>query len=65
MNSIRNRLLLLLLGVFTSVWVVMMGYIWQNTEHEIEEVFDAQLAQASLVLLDLTQHEITEMDLDD
>ncbi|MBT6616614.1 MAG: hypothetical protein HOB43_00140, partial [Thiotrichales bacterium] len=46
-------------------WVVMMGYIWQNTEHEIEEVFDAQLAQASLVLLDLTQHEITEMDLDD
>ncbi len=65
MNSIRKRLLVVLLSTFTVVWIVMMTYTWHNTEHEIEEVFDAQLAQATNVLLDLTLYGITEQDLDD
>jgi len=59
MNSIRSRLLVILLSVFVVVWGAMMAYTWLSTEHEIEEVFDAQLAQATDVLfsLALTQGE--------
>ena len=54
--------MLLLLTSFTVVWGVMVLYSWNNTEHEIEEVFDAQLAQAVNVLLELTLHEGSEED---
>lgn len=59
MNSIRSRLLVILLSVFVVVWGAMNIFTWLSAEHEIEEVFDAQLAQATDVLfsLALTQGE--------
>jgi two-component system sensor histidine kinase QseC len=47
------------------IWLVMMSYTWYNTKHEIEEVFDAQLAQATNVLMVLTSHEMSEQGLND
>src|SRR3972149_10471704 len=63
MSSIRSRLLLLILGVFIMTWIVMITAAYVTTRHEIEEVFDAQLAQAMHVLHDLVQHEIKEQEL--
>jgi len=65
MTSIRKRILIILLAIFAVVWTAMMSYTWHNTEHEIEEVFDAQLAQATNVLFGLTAHEISEQGLND
>jgi len=59
--SLRNRLLLILLGVFMVAWLMMTILTYINTRHEIEQVFEAQMAQALHVLNDLTQHEIEEM----
>ena len=59
--SLRNRLLLIILSVFLVAWVVMTALTYVNTRHEIEQVFEAQMAQALHVLNDLTQHEIEEM----
>lgn len=64
MPSIQKRILVILLTTFTTIWAAMMTYTWYNTQHEIEEVFDAQLAQATNVLFGLTQHEMTEQGLD-
>ncbi len=65
MISIRNRILIILLSVFVGIWIVMMTYTWYNTKHEIEEVFDAQLAQATNVLFGLMVHNASDKSLDD
>ena len=64
MTSIRKRILTILLSIFVVIWVAMMTYTWYNTKHEIEEVFDAQLAQATNVLFGLTRHEVAEQGLE-
>ena len=61
MLSLRNRLLLILLGLFLLTWFGMMLVTYYSTRHEIEEVYDAQLAQGLGVLYELTQHEIAEI----
>ena len=60
MNSIRRRLLSILLGSFAAGWLVLSVLSYFSARHEIEELFDAQLAQAARVLLGLTLHEIEE-----
>jgi len=59
--SLQNRLLIILTSVFLIAWIVMTALTYLNIRHEIEEVFEAQMAQALHVLHDLTQHEIEEM----
>lgn len=63
MSSIRGRLFFLILGLLIVIWGVMMAATYFTTRHEIEEVFDAQLAQAMHVLHDLVQHEVKEEEL--
>ena len=63
MTSIRKRILTILLSAFVTIWVTMMTYTWLSAEHEIEEVFDAQLAQASNVLFGLAMNKSNEKDL--
>jgi len=63
MSSIRNRLFLHIFGLFIMIWAIMMAAAYFTTRHEIEEVFDAQLAQAMHVLHDLVQHEVKEEEL--
>jgi len=59
--SLQNRLLIILASVFLISWVIMTLLTYVNIRHEIEEVFEAQMAQGMHVLNDLTQHEIEEM----
>jgi two-component system sensor histidine kinase QseC len=54
--SLRNRLLVILLGIFMLTWLGIMILTFLNTRHEIEEVFDARMADSVEVLFDLTEH---------
>lgn len=60
MTSIRRRLLVILLGVFMATWLALAIGSYVSTRHEVEELFDAQLAQSARVLLALLQHEMEE-----
>lgn len=62
MISLRRRLLVILLSLFVLAWVVLAAFSYRNARHEIEELFDAELAQSARVLLALTQHELDEPD---
>lgn len=52
--SLRRRLLALLLGGVTAGWLVTMVFSYFDAHHEIDELFDAQLAQAAQTLLALS-----------
>ncbi len=56
--SIRRRLLTLLLIVIGAVWGAVTWGVYVKTQHEVEELFDAQLAQSARVLFGLLKHEI-------
>lgn len=60
MNSIRVRLLLLLMGVFLLMWAGIIYVTWWKTAHEAEEVYDAHLARAGYVLAGMVLHELEE-----
>jgi two-component system, OmpR family, sensor histidine kinase QseC len=59
-DSLRKRLLFLLLGLGVVVWGTVGTGIWIQARHEVEEVFDANLSQTARLLLTLTQHELKE-----
>ena len=58
--SIRKRLLISLLGMVIIACSITLVKNYYDTRHEIEELFDAQLAQAARVLLELSRHELYE-----
>lgn len=58
--SIRRRLLFLLLSVICVVWSTVTWRIYVKTQHEVEELFDANLAQSARVLFGLLRHETVE-----
>ena len=49
--SLRRRLFALLLGGVTAGWLITMVFSYFDAHHEIDELFDAQLAQAAQTLL--------------
>ena len=55
MTSIRRRLLMLLLGSWTTVWLAVAVITLESANHEVEELLDAQLAQTARVLCQITQ----------
>lgn len=55
--SLRRRLLVLLLGGVTAAWLVTMVMSYVDAHHEVDELFDAQLAQTAQTLLALAGHE--------
>jgi two-component system sensor histidine kinase QseC len=61
MPSIRARLLVTLLLIFTLTWLLLVILTFFESRHEIEELFDAQLAQSAAVLSELTHHDINEL----
>jgi two-component system sensor histidine kinase QseC len=66
--SLRRRLLGLLLGGVAAAWLVTMVFSYIDAHHEVDELFDAQLAQAAQTLLALASHdegEYIEIDLGD
>lgn len=56
--SLRKRLLALLLGGVAAAWLVTMVFSYIDTHHEVDELFDAQLAQAAQILLALAAHDL-------
>ena len=55
--SLRRRLLGLLLGGVAVAWLVTMVFSYVDAHHEVDELFDAQLAQAAQTLLALADHD--------
>ena len=55
MSSIRKRLLVLLLGSWTTVWLAVAVTTFERSGHEVEELLDAQLAQTAQVLCQITR----------
>lgn len=60
MISLRRRLLGRLLTLFLLTWALLAALSYFAARHEIEELFDAELAQSARVLLSLTRHELEE-----
>ncbi len=60
--SLRLRLMALIGGPIVLAGIIVGGMALMFTYHEIGEVYDAQLAQAAKLLLQLTQHEIMDHD---
>lgn len=55
--SLRRRLLGLLLGGVAAAWLTTMVFSYIDAHHEVDELFDAQLAQAAQTLLALAGHD--------
>jgi len=53
MRSIRSRLLAWLLILFSVIWVLVTLLTYLEARHEVEELFDAQLAQSAAVLAEI------------
>ncbi len=53
MSSIRLRLLLLFLGLILFAWAITAGSTYYQTSYEVEEIYDAHLAQAASELMAL------------
>ncbi|MFI8384797.1 sensor histidine kinase [Pseudomonas sp. NPDC079086] len=59
LHSIRARLLVLLLSLLTVSLSLISYKIYSDASHEVEELFDAQLAQTSRMLMGLVRHELS------
>ncbi|MDE2439711.1 MAG: sensor histidine kinase N-terminal domain-containing protein [Betaproteobacteria bacterium] len=55
--SLRRRLFGLLLGGVAAAWLATMVFSYIDAHHEVDELFDAQLAQAAQTLLALASHD--------
>lgn len=53
--SIRNRLLVSLLALWTIVWAAIALVTVERSHHEVEELLDAQLAQLAHVLVGMAR----------
>lgn len=61
MLSIRQRLLVILMTIMTVMSLVTAASSYYDSLHEVNELFDAQLAQSSRTLLTLVSHEMDEI----
>lgn len=55
--SLRRRLLLLLLGGVAVAWLATISMSYLDAHHEVDELFDAELAQVAQTLLALADEE--------
>ena len=58
--SIRRRLLIRLISAIVASWVIALAFVYFAAYEEVEEVYDAALAQQSRVLATLMTHESEE-----
>jgi len=61
--SIRRHLLSLLIGMFIFSWLAVTAFTYIEAEKEIEELFDAQLAQMAGTLQSLASDSMNSADL--
>ena len=50
-RSIQARLLVLMLGLVTAVWLGAAAVTWFDAQHELDELLDGHLAQAASLLV--------------
>ncbi len=55
--SIRRRLLIRLISAIVFTWAIAIVFVYYATYHEVEEVYDASLAQQARVLATLMRHQ--------
>jgi signal transduction histidine kinase len=58
--SIRHRLLVSLITTIIFCWLIAALFVYQVASQEVEEIYDATLAQESRILATLMLHEIEE-----
>lgn len=58
--SIRRRLLVYLLTVTSLTWLAVFSVFSINASHELEEIYDASLAQNAKILFGLVKNELAE-----
>ena len=59
--SLKQRLLLLVLGAVTLVWAGTVAFSYFDARHELNEVLDAHLAQASTLLIAQASPELDDL----
>jgi two-component system, OmpR family, sensor histidine kinase QseC len=59
-TSIRRRLLVSLISTIIILWLIAAAFVYQVASHEVEEVYDATLAQEARILATLMVHEVEE-----
>jgi two-component system, OmpR family, sensor histidine kinase QseC len=59
-TSIRRRLLISLISTILILWLIAAFFVYEDATHEVEEIYDATLAQGSRILATLMAHEIEE-----
>lgn len=59
-GSIRTRLLVLLLLLVAGSFGLISHKIYNDSVHEVRELFDAQLAQTARLLMGLVRHDLSE-----
>ncbi len=59
--SLRRRLLVVLLGGVAVCWLAALAWTSVDAHHEVDELFDAQLAQSAQVLLALGSHDADDI----
>ena len=59
-SSIRRRLLVSLISTIFILWLIAAFFVYQAASYEVEEIYDATLAQDSRILATLMIHEIEE-----
>ncbi|MEW5850912.1 MAG: ATP-binding protein [Myxococcota bacterium] len=65
LRSLRTRLLVLLVATSASTWGAAAWWIYRDTHHQVDALFDAQLAQSARLLLAQASHELAEEDDDE
>ncbi len=61
-RSLQGRLLLLVLGLVTAVWLAAAAMTWIDARHELDELLDGHLAQAAALLVVQQAGEIEDDD---
>ncbi|MET0006908.1 MAG: ATP-binding protein [Candidatus Thiodiazotropha sp. 6PLUC4] len=59
-SSIRKRLLVGLISTIIILWLVSAFFVYRAASSEVEEIYDATLAQEARILATLMTHEVKE-----
>lgn len=60
--SLHRRLVALVLGVVTLVWLGIAATTWVDAQHELDELLDGHLAQGAAILIARQTHEVEDDD---
>lgn len=59
-SSLKRRLLVMLISGILLVWLVVLVLVYRAAQHEVEEVFDADMSRSARIMQSLLIHEVEE-----